>query len=315
MKATTSGLSLYADQINEHHRAVGEALKSGLLHAKAAGDLLLKAKEEVSHGGWLPWLRDHCDVSERAAQSYMRIAKRWPELESKAQRAADLSYRDGLRLLASEATADESGIVVEDDVPAHRSWFAWEKGRMKDTVRQWPDIMHTFALVADALGWTAERIADHLGADLEEVRLFLCPVVPVRFDKITNLGGDLFKGRDVIAAAYATQVREGIAGLMWVSYMSASRLAEREGLPEIAAEMKGCERQQERHRRRLSAQDLFSESIRWRDEDLRLAFWCLSREDVRLAVGIDKPTDERWITRFNMYLDIVKQQRAAIANN
>src|SRR5262245_29321870 len=89
-----------ARRINEEHRAAGQALRAGLTHARNAGELLLEAKEKVRHGEWLPWLRDNCEVAERTAQTYMQVARNWPELESKAQRVADLSFRDGVRLLA-----------------------------------------------------------------------------------------------------------------------------------------------------------------------------------------------------------------------
>ena len=43
-------------------------------HAIEAGALLLEAKEQLKHGQWLPWLKDHCTISERTAQLYMRTA-------------------------------------------------------------------------------------------------------------------------------------------------------------------------------------------------------------------------------------------------
>ncbi len=38
--------------------------------------------------------------SERTARSYMQISTRWPEIESKRQRVAVLSYRDAVKLLS-----------------------------------------------------------------------------------------------------------------------------------------------------------------------------------------------------------------------
>lgn len=94
-------LSSLAREINIEHEAALFHVRSGFIHARLAGELLLKAKASVPHGAWLPWLAEHCPtISDRSAQGYMQVAKRWPELEAKAQRVADLNLRDALALLA-----------------------------------------------------------------------------------------------------------------------------------------------------------------------------------------------------------------------
>jgi hypothetical protein len=95
-----------AGQINREHEKVETALRTGLKHARAAGDLLLLAKKQLAHGKWLPWLKANVAFSERAAQSYMRIADRWDELTAKSAPGADLTYKQALALLA------ESGPVA-----------------------------------------------------------------------------------------------------------------------------------------------------------------------------------------------------------
>jgi len=63
----------------------------------AAGDLLTQAKAQVPHGQWLPWLAEHCAIAERTAQAYMRVARSLDRLDdAKAQRVADLSFRNAL---------------------------------------------------------------------------------------------------------------------------------------------------------------------------------------------------------------------------
>jgi hypothetical protein len=98
-------LAKLAARINAEHHQAETARRAGLQHAKNAGELLIKAKEQCRYGEWLPWLRANVELSERTAQAYMQIAKRWEELEAKAQRVADLPYRDGLKLLADPAPA------------------------------------------------------------------------------------------------------------------------------------------------------------------------------------------------------------------
>ncbi len=71
-----------ADRINAEHRAANEAAASAIEHARLAGELLLEAKASVAHGAWGAWLSVNFEGSERTAQAYMRIAKRWPEIRA-----------------------------------------------------------------------------------------------------------------------------------------------------------------------------------------------------------------------------------------
>jgi hypothetical protein len=122
-------LTELARQINDAHRQCEQALKSGLSHALAAGQLLLEVKSRVGHGGWLGWLKANFGFSERTAQTYMRVARRWPELEAKAQRVADLSYRDAVALLS--ATAADAEVPAEDAVPPALAYYR-EAGLLND---------------------------------------------------------------------------------------------------------------------------------------------------------------------------------------
>ena len=81
-----------------HNRAVQAASKA-ILHARDAGRALIEAKAVVGHGAWRAWLQGNFAASERQAQRYMSLAARWPELEAKTTRAADLSVRRALELL------------------------------------------------------------------------------------------------------------------------------------------------------------------------------------------------------------------------
>ena len=97
-------LDALADRINTEHEACHASMKKGLEHALKAGTLLLEAKAGLPHGEWLPWLKESCpDISERTAQNYTRLARQLPKLEpAKAQRVADLSYRDAIRVMSQD---------------------------------------------------------------------------------------------------------------------------------------------------------------------------------------------------------------------
>jgi 2-succinyl-5-enolpyruvyl-6-hydroxy-3-cyclohexene-1-carboxylate synthase len=90
-----------AARIKSEHTAVSSALKESLRHAIAAGELLLEAKDQVPHGQWLPWLQEHCSISERTAQLYMRVAKNRAEIENQIRNdVADLTLNEATALLA-----------------------------------------------------------------------------------------------------------------------------------------------------------------------------------------------------------------------
>jgi hypothetical protein len=90
-----------AAKIKAAHTAVDTALKQSLQHAMEAGKLLIQAKAEVPHGQWLPWLRDHCAISERTAQLYMRVANNREDIELQIRNdVADLTLSQAAAVLA-----------------------------------------------------------------------------------------------------------------------------------------------------------------------------------------------------------------------
>src|SRR5690554_5121324 len=51
--------------------------KHAIAKAVECGGLLLRQKESLPHGAWLPWLAEQCpDISARTARRYMRLAER-----------------------------------------------------------------------------------------------------------------------------------------------------------------------------------------------------------------------------------------------
>jgi hypothetical protein len=84
------------------HERAQAAARSSAGYARECGEALANAKSLLPHGQWLPWLRQHVPtVSERLAQYYMRVARRWDELQAANPNAgSDLSYHDAIDLLA-----------------------------------------------------------------------------------------------------------------------------------------------------------------------------------------------------------------------
>jgi hypothetical protein len=75
MSEHSNRLPVLAGEIRKAHADVQDAAKTAAERAIAAGHALIEAKELIDHGGWLPWLREHCALSDRTARLYMQIAR------------------------------------------------------------------------------------------------------------------------------------------------------------------------------------------------------------------------------------------------
>jgi hypothetical protein len=73
--AGTNRLPVLAAEIRMAHADVQEAIKTAAQRAIEAGHALIEAKELVDHGGWMPWLREHCALPDRTARLYMQVAR------------------------------------------------------------------------------------------------------------------------------------------------------------------------------------------------------------------------------------------------
>lgn len=83
-------------RINDAHNEVRLSLKRTGECAIEAGLLLLEAKQVVKHGSFTEWVAAHCFFSERTAQLYMQLAKKFP----KPQTIAGFTLTDLLEMLA-----------------------------------------------------------------------------------------------------------------------------------------------------------------------------------------------------------------------
>ena len=109
----SNSLADIAARVKVEHTAVSSALKESLRHSIVAGELLLEAKEQVPHGQWLPWLQEHCTMSDRTAQLYMRVAKNRTEIENQMRNdVADLTLNEATALLALSSGNDAQAVTV-----------------------------------------------------------------------------------------------------------------------------------------------------------------------------------------------------------
>lgn len=109
--ATSSLLTDLAARIRAEQENARLAFRTGIEHALRVGELLLDAKQMVDHGHWSYWLHAHCDLSERTAQGYMRLARN----RSNPQLTADLTISDALKQLAKPEPfhIDDASAVID----------------------------------------------------------------------------------------------------------------------------------------------------------------------------------------------------------
>lgn len=76
-----------AHEYEAWHSSDGDALQ----HAVRLGKCLQQAKHRLPHGGWIPWVRDHCPFDIRAAQHYMQVCR---YVAANAKRVTHLTYSE-----------------------------------------------------------------------------------------------------------------------------------------------------------------------------------------------------------------------------
>jgi hypothetical protein len=99
-------LPTLASEIQKAHAAAVENQRKTLEQAIRAGDLLIEAKALAGHGKWLPWLHEHCQLSERTAQLYMRLARNRGVIDAKSATVSDLGIRGAIEALTLPAMSE-----------------------------------------------------------------------------------------------------------------------------------------------------------------------------------------------------------------
>jgi protein gp37 len=107
--AQDSTLADLASLIRFEHEQFRLAAHKTVEHGFRVGEALLQAKRRIRHGRWGRWIEEHCDLSERTAQGYMRLARNRAAIEANPQALADLTIEGALQSLAKPKPAPEIG--------------------------------------------------------------------------------------------------------------------------------------------------------------------------------------------------------------
>lgn len=133
----TVSLDALAVEIHEKHLAVKEATASVIRTALEAGRLLKRAKDELPHGSFMPWIAKNCGLSQSTATLYLRLAERvaaHPDLEKPIEK---MTLRKALEYLQRRHEQRRDGGhmdagALELELSDHLTEVAWLLSRVRD---------------------------------------------------------------------------------------------------------------------------------------------------------------------------------------
>lgn len=148
-----------------------EAITTDILAAKqrtvedilAIGRGLIEAKAVLSHGEWLPWLTERVDFTEWTAANYMKLARRFSNLES----ITNLGYTKALALLALPENAVDEFLEVPHVVDGEEKTVSEMSVReLKTAIRERDEALRA-AEQAKADQSAAEQAREQMARDMD----------------------------------------------------------------------------------------------------------------------------------------------------
>ena len=98
-KERSRHLAALAEKVRNADQRARLSMSHALDAALDAGDALIAARRLVAHGGWADWLGQHCGVSIRMANNYIRLAENRALIDANRKRVSEMSIRAALKLL------------------------------------------------------------------------------------------------------------------------------------------------------------------------------------------------------------------------
>jgi len=98
-----------SEQIMDLHNGIQGKLRSAVSDAIEIGRLLSEQKDELEHGQWLPWVKEHIPFSERAVRRYIAVY----EYRLKTASVADLS--EAYRMIEDLEAQERSAVKAQVD--------------------------------------------------------------------------------------------------------------------------------------------------------------------------------------------------------
>ena len=117
IKATSRVAQGLAKLVRESHEKITDHILNSLQLIIETGEYLTEAKGQLEHGEWIPWVENHCIISPRAAQYYMRVAKNRQLLLEDGKNETDFVFdgtlRGALQTIRQAKRGDRAVPVIE----------------------------------------------------------------------------------------------------------------------------------------------------------------------------------------------------------
>ena len=150
------------DEILDAKRTGGEAILT-------IGRCLIEAKDMLPHGEWLPWLNERVELSERAAQRFMRLAREW----SNPTALSDLGATKALTLLALPVEEREQFMAETHQVDGQEKNVIDMSARQLEQAIRERDEARKAAEAAKADASAAEQARAKMEADMAATKNLL----------------------------------------------------------------------------------------------------------------------------------------------
>ena len=160
--AESRTIETITDEILDAKRTGGEAILT-------IGRCLIEAKDMLPHGEWLPWLNERVELSERAAQRFMRLAREW----SNPTALSDLGATKALTLLALPVEEREQFMAETHQVDGQEKNVIDMSARQLEQAIRERDEARKAAEAAKADASAAEQARAKMEADMAATKNLL----------------------------------------------------------------------------------------------------------------------------------------------
>ena len=143
-------------------REILDAKRRGGEAILTIGRCLTEAKQALPHGEWLPWLNERVELSERAAQRFMRLSREW----SNPTALSDLGATKALALLALPADEREQFMAETHQVDGQEKNVIDMSARQLEQAIKDRDEARKAAEVAQAEASAAEQARAKMAEDM-----------------------------------------------------------------------------------------------------------------------------------------------------
>lgn len=160
--AESRTIETITNEILDAKRTGGEAILT-------IGRCLIEAKDMLPHGEWLPWLNERVELSERAAQRFMRLAREW----SNPTALSDLGATKALTLLALPVEEREQFMAETHQVDGQEKNVIDMSARQLEQAIRERDEARKAAEAAKADASASEQVRAKMEADMAATKNLL----------------------------------------------------------------------------------------------------------------------------------------------